>query len=414
MHAFTWQDLLTKFNNESITYDNIGNPLTIGNKTLTWMNGRELSTYNDGTNIINYKYNLNGIRTSKIVNNIETKYFIEGSKIVFEDRNGTYIYYIYSNDELVGFKYNESVYYYRKNIFDDIIGILNSNYEEIVTYEYDSFGAISNIIDTSGLNLSIINPFRYRSYYYDEETMWYYINSRYYNPEWGRFINGDMYISTGQGSNGCNMFVYCGNNYINRFENGNSWLSSIGKSIKNGAKKVKETIVGTYNKTKEKITNTYNSAKKKVTNFINDAEKKWNSLKKTFKEKFIFEWGTGVGAQINVNNFIDIGASSTFGSTYNNGKWNDYDRVGGGLTAGITENTEVGSKYEVTHYKHSGDFDNYFMDIPAIISSDCSESTIIFGSKRTKSNATIEGNFIGISVNLYFIIGIDFKIGFMI
>ena len=53
-----WQDQLTKFNNEIITYDAIGNPLTIGNKTLTWKNGRELSSYSDGTNNITYKYNV--------------------------------------------------------------------------------------------------------------------------------------------------------------------------------------------------------------------------------------------------------------------------------------------------------------------------------------------------------------------
>ena len=101
-----WQDLLTKYNNESITYDTIGNPTSIGNKTLTWINGRELSSYQDNTNNITYKYNLDGIRTSKIVNGIETKYYLEGSSIIFEDRNGNMIYYIYNGDELLGFIYN--------------------------------------------------------------------------------------------------------------------------------------------------------------------------------------------------------------------------------------------------------------------------------------------------------------------
>ena len=52
------------------------------------------------------------------------------------------------------------------------------NYNEIVSYEYDSWGAILNITDNSGINLGTINPFRYRSYYYDEETKLYYLNSR--------------------------------------------------------------------------------------------------------------------------------------------------------------------------------------------------------------------------------------------
>ncbi|MGN1371988.1 MAG: DNRLRE domain-containing protein [Candidatus Coprovivens sp.] len=209
-----WQDLLTKFNNETITYDNIGNPLSIGNKTLTWMNGRELSSYQESSNNISYKYNLNGIRTSKVVNNIETKYYLEGNKIVFEDRNNTMLYYLYNGDELLGFVYNGNTYYYHKNVFGDIIGIINSNYEEIVTYEYDSWGAISNITDNSGINLGTINPFRYRSYYYDEETKLYYLNSRYYNPEWGRFINGDSILLANKDVVSGNLFQYVSNNYI--------------------------------------------------------------------------------------------------------------------------------------------------------------------------------------------------------
>ncbi|MGN1371986.1 MAG: RHS repeat domain-containing protein [Candidatus Coprovivens sp.] len=214
--------------------DNIGNPLTIGNKTLTWMNGRELSSYQDSSNNISYKYNLNGIRTSKVVNNIETKYYLEGNKIVFEDRNNTMLYYLYNGDELLGFVYNGNTYYYHKNVFGDIIGIINSNYEEIVTYEYDSWGAISNITDNSGINLGTINPFRYRSYYYDEETKLYYLNSRYYNPEWGRFINGDIILG-GNELISNNIFSYCENVFIDKIDSkGNFALPAI--AIKVGIK----------------------------------------------------------------------------------------------------------------------------------------------------------------------------------
>ena len=237
-----WQDLLTKYNNESITYDTIGNPTSIGNKTLTWMNGRELSTYQDNTNNITYKYNLDGIRTSKIVNGIETKYYLEGSSIIFEDRNGNMIYYIYNGDELLGFIYNSNTYYYHKNIFGDIIGILDSNYNEVVTYTYNSWGLLTNKTDTTTINLSTINPFRYRSYYYDEETNLYYLNSRYYNPEWGRFVNEDGILS-GQSSLICyNLYEYCKNNWVNQFDySGNFSLSIKGfiKKVSKAAKKIK-------------------------------------------------------------------------------------------------------------------------------------------------------------------------------
>ena len=213
-----WQDLLTKYNNESITYDNIGNPTSIGNKTLTWMNGRELSTYQDNTNNITYKYNLDGIRTSKIVNGIETKYYLEGSSIIFEDRNGNMIYYIYNGDELLGFIYNSNTYYYHKNIFGDIIGILDSNYNEVVTYTYNSWGLLTNKTDTTTINLSTINPFRYRSYYYDEETNLYYLNSRYYNPEWGRFVTSDIELLANQDIISANLYQYVSNNSVVNYD----------------------------------------------------------------------------------------------------------------------------------------------------------------------------------------------------
>jgi len=222
-----WEDKLTRFNNDSITYDNIGNPLTIGNNiTLSWINGRELNSYVDSNYNISYKYNINGRRTIKTINGIETKYYLEGSKIIFEKTDNNVLYYIRNEvDDLVGFKYNDDLYYYVKNIQNDIIEILDSNYNIVCKYSYDSFGNILSITDNAGLDISNntnhianINPFRYRSYYYDKETKLYYLNSRYYNPLWGRFINADGYISTGYGAFCSNMYTYVNNNFISSID----------------------------------------------------------------------------------------------------------------------------------------------------------------------------------------------------
>ena len=59
-----------------------------------------------------------------------------------------------------------------------------------------------------------MNPLRYRGYYYDTETGFYYLQSRYYDPNIGRFINADSYSSTGQGILGNNMYAYCNNNPV--------------------------------------------------------------------------------------------------------------------------------------------------------------------------------------------------------
>lgn len=197
-----WQDQLTKFNNTIITYDEIGNPLTIGDTiNLTWINGRELETYNDGINLISYKYNSDGIRISKKVNNNETKYYLEDNDIIFEKKGNNVLYYLRNDiDDLFGFMYNDDLYYYIKNNTNDIIGILDSSHNIVAKYKYDSWGKVISITDCNGYdisndinNIANINPFRYRSYYYDSETELYYLNSRYYNPEWKRFINPDSY-----------------------------------------------------------------------------------------------------------------------------------------------------------------------------------------------------------------------------
>ena len=73
------------------------------------------------------------------------------------------------------------------------------------------------MISTSGSLASTLgadNPFRYRGYYYDAETGLYYLMTRYYDPEVGRFLSADVYLSTGQGVLGNNRFAYCNNDPI--------------------------------------------------------------------------------------------------------------------------------------------------------------------------------------------------------
>ena len=101
-------------------------------------------------------------------------------------------------------------YYYVLNLQGDVVKLIHYipgfEYESVATYEYDAWGNVSS----SG-RLAEINPLRYRGYYYDNETGFYYLQSRYYDPENHRFINADCYASTGQGFIGTNAFSYCGN-----------------------------------------------------------------------------------------------------------------------------------------------------------------------------------------------------------
>ncbi|MCI8620185.1 MAG: RHS repeat-associated core domain-containing protein [Oscillospiraceae bacterium] len=97
----------------------------------------------------------------------------------------------------------------------------------VASYEYDAWGKVTSVKGSSGAILSLeaypnhiahVNPIRYRGYYYDNETGFYYLQSRYYDPIISRFINADSYGSTGQGFLGTNMFAYCNNNPVNRID----------------------------------------------------------------------------------------------------------------------------------------------------------------------------------------------------
>ena len=248
--------MLTNYNGSAITYDAIGNPLTFDGATLTWERGRKLSSYTkgDGT-AITYKYDANGIRTQKTVGGVTTDYFLQGSTIVAQKTGNNVIWYYFDGDGTRdAIEYNGTVYYYMYNPQGDVIGLFNDNLDVVVEYAYDSWGNLVSMTGSLASTLGQDNPFRYRGYYYDSETGMYYLNSRYYHPQIGRFINADGYVQTGQGLLDKNMFAYCGNNPVNRIDpSGQSWAD------------VKNWFAEKWNSVKEK----FESLKKKAEKFIN-------------------------------------------------------------------------------------------------------------------------------------------------
>ncbi|MBQ9840739.1 MAG: RHS repeat-associated core domain-containing protein, partial [Erysipelotrichaceae bacterium] len=207
-----WKDLLTSYNNHAITYDNIGNPLTYHDgKTFTW-NFRRLEKIVDGNTTIEYKYNQDGIRISKKVGSTTTNYVVSGNRILQETTGTNTIIYEYDAlGNASSFVYNGTRYIYVRNGTNDVVGILNSSGSLVASYKYDGWGNCT-VANTSGTDIGNINPIRYRSYYYDSETGYYYLNSRYYDSNVGRFISPD--ISLNDDTTGNNNFVYCGNNPI--------------------------------------------------------------------------------------------------------------------------------------------------------------------------------------------------------
>ena len=116
----------------------------------------------------------------------------------------------------------------------NIVGIVNSSGVQVVEYSYDAWGRQVSITGSMASTVGRLNPFRYRGYVYDDETELYYLRSRYYNPEWGRFINADTLMGQVGGTFSHNLFAYCGNSPVNRLDpSGYSWINDFKEAIQN-------------------------------------------------------------------------------------------------------------------------------------------------------------------------------------
>ena len=102
----------------------------------------------------------------------------------------------------------------------DVVGIVDDTLTMVVEYTYSPWGEILSTTGDEADTIGVINPFRYRGYYYDEETGLYCLNSRYYDPEVGRFISIDNVLGVNADLNTYNLFIYCGNNPIDRYDVG--------------------------------------------------------------------------------------------------------------------------------------------------------------------------------------------------
>ena len=212
----SWKDKLTKINGDNITYDANGNPLSYRDgMSFEWENGRILKKINTSDSSIQMSYDSNGMRTQKTVDGVKTNYYYDSNKnlIALVKGNDTLLFYYDSDGNATSFSYNGTMYFYVKNLQGDVVRIIDLAGTEVASYVYDAWG---NIKDTKGEpTVRELNPIRYRGYVYDTETSLYYLQSRYYDPFTGRFLNADIYCDTNTGTPlSTNMFSYCENNPV--------------------------------------------------------------------------------------------------------------------------------------------------------------------------------------------------------
>ena len=153
------------------------------------------------------------------MNNVTTTFSYNGSLLMaqVQGSGSSQVKQLYSYDasgQLISVNYNGTEYFYLRNGQNDVVGLMDGSGTKVVEYTYDAWGKLISTTGTLATSLGADNPFRYRGYYYDTETGLYYLMTRYYDPEVCRFISADVYMTTGQGVLGGNMWAYCLNNPV--------------------------------------------------------------------------------------------------------------------------------------------------------------------------------------------------------
>ena len=221
----SWSDLLTSIGGQSLTADEIGNLLSDGTWTYTWQHGRQLAGMSKSGTSIAYGYDSDGRRITKTVNGTTYNYHYLGDQLVELTWGGNKLHFTYDSTGPLSVNYNGTEYFYVKNAQGDVTGLVTTSGTRVVTYTYDAWGNPLSTTGSLATTLGSANPLRYRGYVYDTETGFYYVSSRYYDPEIGRFINADDidYLGADGSPLSYNLFAYCLNNPVNRFDVNGNW-----------------------------------------------------------------------------------------------------------------------------------------------------------------------------------------------
>ena len=218
-----WGDLLISYNGVALNNDEIGNPAALNGRSYVWEHGRVLRQVSYGGTTWTNTYDVNGLRAKRESTGKTYTYVYNGSQlsrmtVTTSAGTNTLTFSYDASGTPVSVIHNGTTYYYVTNLQGDVVAILNASGNKATDYTYDAWGKLLTVTGSEQSGIGTLNPLMYRGYVYDYETGLYYLQSRYYDPEVGRFINTDAYASTGQGLVGYNMFAYCRNNPVSRID----------------------------------------------------------------------------------------------------------------------------------------------------------------------------------------------------
>ena len=216
----TTKDILYEGQTQTSGVPSSGNPVTYYNGkdySFTWTKGRQLTSATVDGEQVSYTYDMSGVRSSKQVGDTAYTYTTLSGKVMRQQWDGKTLEFVYDDgNQPFAMIYNDgstsTLYYYVLNAQGDVIALLNADGKIAASYDYDAWGNCT-VYDSSDAAIGDLNPLRYRGYYYDAETGFYYLQSRYYDPAICRFINADGLFT--DGFVGSNLFAYCVNDPVN-------------------------------------------------------------------------------------------------------------------------------------------------------------------------------------------------------
>ena len=222
-YAYTnaqWPDQVTAVDGVALTYDQVGNLTGYGARQYNWARGKLLESVTDEQGSYTYTYDADGYRATKVTANGKTTFDTIGGQLLAQAGPEGNLYFQYSGGTPFGFVLDDIQYYYLTNLNGDVVGITDAQGNLLAQYVYDPWGKLLQINTTEPDNadqlaVATANPLRYRGYYYDSETCMYYLQSRYYDPDLGRFISADDFdCLTTSNFFSVNAYAYCWNNPI--------------------------------------------------------------------------------------------------------------------------------------------------------------------------------------------------------
>ena len=185
----------------------------------------------DGTTTWTYTYDADGMRIGRTNGTDTYSYIYNGSLLSQMTRNGRDMFFTYDAMGMPAtLTYRGIVFFYVTNLQGDVMALMDEEGNIVVEYLYDAWGNLLSITGAMANTLGIWNPLTYRGYVYDHETGFYYVSSRYYDPESGRWINADdseILLEEYEEILQYNLFAYCWNNPVNMYDPDGHWALAL-------------------------------------------------------------------------------------------------------------------------------------------------------------------------------------------